>query len=87
MPRLLPEGGISMLKGTSRRVIEVRSPENAFFDRAVLYLRPEVTALQAAQYEAGRFLPQAPRRSGWGSFLAGALVSAAVFGLVLYFYG
>jgi len=76
-----------MLKGASHRVIEVRSPDNAYFERAVLYLRPDVSALRAAQYEAEHFLPPAPRRSRLLSFLAGVLLSAAVCAIVLFVRG
>ena len=32
-----------MLKGVNKRIVEVNDPNSSYFERAVFYLRPEVT--------------------------------------------
>ena len=42
-----------MIKGVNKNVIEINRPDSAYFERAVLYLKPDVkdVPLQAAQME------------------------------------
>lgn len=70
-----------MIKGVNRKVIEINRPDSAYFERAVLYLRPEVTdaELLAAQTETlERLAVPRHRHTAWAAFLLGAAVSAAV---------
>ncbi|MDE6424679.1 MAG: hypothetical protein K2K89_00855 [Ruminococcus sp.] len=36
-----------MIKGVNKKIIEVNHPESIYFEKAVLYLRPEVRELPA----------------------------------------
>lgn len=38
-----------MLKGVTRRIIEVKGPENSRFERAVLYLRTDAPILKQSE--------------------------------------
>ena len=82
-----------MIKGVNHRVIEVSRPESAYFERAVLFLRPELSesSLQTAELAAEHFLGESiPKRrrfrlQGWGWFMLGCAVSggaAAAFCLL-----
>ncbi len=85
-----------MIKGVNKKVIEVNRPDSVYFERAVLYLRPEVTdvPLSAAESEADVFFEELPQqmRRGMGLrsvllFLTGALSSAGVCLLVMWLIG
>ncbi len=75
-----------MIKGVNRRVIEINRPDSEYFERAVLYLRPEVNEvpLHAAQNAAQSYFGGQPHRHrsvrirGWLWFLLGAAAAAAV---------
>lgn len=86
-----------MVKGISRRVIVVRSPDPRFFEQAIFLLRedalhsdgvsPEQVLTEARQAAAGYVRRTAERRArralpGWLWFLLGA-VSAAALGWAL----
>lgn len=47
-----------MIKGVNRKIIEIRNPDSLYFEKAVLYLRPNVTLLSeaASQKEARKFI-------------------------------
>ncbi len=79
-----------MLKGVNKTVIEVSQPDSLYFERAVLYLRPEVTeaGLQAAAAESEHVLSALPGRfrrqkRAAGAFLLGMLVSGGICGVLL----
>lgn len=79
-----------MLKGVNRRVIEVKRPDSAYFERAVFYLRPEVDDIPAyaALHETegcfnGVKVTRSIRLRRWLWFLLGTLVSGGGF---LLFY-
>ncbi len=80
-----------MIKGVNKKVIEINRPDSAYFERAVLYLKPDVSeaAICAVQAEAEELLTTRKNRSprglllGWGLFLLGMLTSAAGCVLVL----
>ncbi len=81
-----------MIKGVNRKVIEINHPESAYFERAVLYLRPDVNEapLHAAQIETEAFLDsvahkQKPRHAlrSWVWFVLGMAVSGGVTAAVL----
>lgn len=73
----------AMIKGVSHRVIEIRHPESVYFERAVLYLRPEAgeAALPDMHRDAEAILgkmtekPGFRRLRGWVWFLLGAVCS------------
>lgn len=79
-----------MIKGVNRKVIEINHPDSIYFERAVLYLRPEVTeaSLHDAQAETEAYFGQLQdgknhkRLRGWVLFLLGALTSAGIFACV-----
>ncbi len=89
----LRKGGIAMVKGVNKKVIEINRPDSAYFERAVLYLRPEVSEVPpgAAQHEAEGFLGgTGQRRAGrrlhraaW--FLLGMLTSGSAALLAFWF--
>lgn len=79
-----------MIKGVNKKVIEINRTDSAYFERAVLYLRPDVTevSLHTAQTEADSYFAQTMghrvrrRLRGWLVFLLGMATSAAVFVLI-----
>lgn len=81
-----------MIKGVNRKVIEINHPESAYFERAVLYLRPDVNEapLHAAQLETEAFLGSTPRKQkqhhtlrSWVWFVLGMAVSGGVTAALL----
>ncbi len=80
-----------MIKGVNRKVIEINRPDSAYFERAVLYLKPDVSeaSLCAVQAEAEELLTARKSHThrgfllGWGLFLLGMLTSAGGCVLVL----
>lgn len=90
-----------MVKGVSRRVIVVRSPDPKLFEQAIFLVREE--AVQEGGITAERVLAEAKRaarayvwsNSRWGRGLgripapawtaAGALLATAVWSLAIYF--
>ena len=81
---LFRKAGIFMIKGVNKNVIEINRPDSAYFERAVLYLKPDVkdVSLQAAQMETLDYFRsgQKPKKflSGWVCFLLGMTVSAII---------
>ena len=49
-----------MLKGVNRQVLEITQPENKYFERILLFVRPEFSGLSEARLkqQAERALPQ-----------------------------
>ena len=53
-----------MIKGVNRNIIEVKDPDNIYFEKAVLYVRPNVTVFPEAVMKSetekllGRILPK-----------------------------
>lgn len=47
-----------MIKGVNKKIIEINNPDSLYFEKAVLYVRPNVTILPEAisQKEAQRIL-------------------------------
>lgn len=85
-----------MIKGVNKKVIEISRPDSIYFERAVLYLRPEVTEvpLYAAMEETDDYFSDLSHlkrgRTGLRSillFLTGAAVSAGVCLLVMWLLG
>ena len=52
-----------MLKGVNRQVVEICQPENKYFERILLFVRPEYSGLSEARLtqQAERAIPDAPR--------------------------
>ncbi|MBE6875778.1 MAG: hypothetical protein E7496_03500 [Ruminococcus sp.] len=71
-----------MIKGVNKKVIEINHPDSAYFERAVLYLKPDVKDIppHAAQMETLDYFPPDPKQKktvrGWMLFLLGMAVSA-----------
>lgn len=80
-----------MIKGVNRKVIEINRTDSDYFERAVLYLKPDVNeaSLQAAQLETQALLGQPGRRrvNGWVWFLMGAAASGGVYLLIMLLKG
>lgn len=79
-----------MMKGVSHRVIEINRPESVYFERAVLYLRPEAgdAPFSAVCRDAEKCLGIAGicrkrHLRGWAWFLLGAVCSAGGTAVVL----
>ncbi len=76
---------MNVIKGVSRRIIEINRPESPYFERAVLYLRPEMSdaPLRTAQLAAERYLGEvSPKQHhfclrGWAWFALGMAVSGS----------
>ncbi|MBR0484409.1 MAG: hypothetical protein IJJ69_06495 [Oscillospiraceae bacterium] len=81
-----------MIKGVNKKVIEINHPDSAYFERAVLYLKPNVKDVppHAAQMETLDYFPPLPEKkkilSGWMLFLTGMAVSAAGCWIFMHFY-
>lgn len=81
-----------MIRGVNKKVIEINHPDSVYFERAVLYLRPDIAEvpMQEAQAETEAYLRSAPsgRRKNhlrsWLIFFLGALTSAAGWMLALW---
>lgn len=81
-----------MLKGSNKRVVEVQDLENAYFERAILFLKPdcEIKDAGSLRSQAGSCLHQLQyrphRMCRWRSFLLGTLkiLLGTVSGLLLY---
>lgn len=79
-----------MIKGVNKKVIEINRPDSAYFERAVLYLKPDVkdVPLHAAQMETLDYFSSSQKQkkpfSSWILFLLGMAVSAAGCFLILY---
>ena len=52
-----------MLKGVNRQVVEISQPENKYFERILLFVRPEYSGMSEARLsqQAERAVPDAPR--------------------------
>ena len=90
-------GMIKMLKGVNRQIIEVSDTGNAYYERAILFVRPQYRDAQQALLEkqAKKLLctmqaPSAVRKRTLYAYnavrlllpaIAGALITAVLFGL------
>lgn len=86
-----------MLKGVTRRVVEVKNPDGRHFERAVLYLKPESDLCEkdaeraAKQYLDGidppeDGIPYRPPRAIFAALCLGLLITAAALAAVLILY-
>jgi hypothetical protein len=55
-----------MLKGVNRQVVEICQPENKYFERILLFVRPEYSGLSEARLtqQAQSAIPDTPRLPG-----------------------
>ncbi len=70
-----------MIKGVNKKVIEINRPDSAYFERAVLYLKPNVKDIPLHLENMDTFpIVQKSRHSlkNWIIFLSGMFVSAVV---------
>lgn len=79
-----------MIKGVNKKIIEVNHPESIYFEKAVLYLRPEVRELPAevTREEAEKYIsmitPELRRKKRSAALPAiAAAVLAAIIILLL----
>lgn len=81
-----------MIKGVNKKVIEINRPDSAYFERAVLYLKPDVNEvpLHAAQMETLDYFNSGEKKGksikGWLLFLLGMVTSGIVCGLLFHFW-
>lgn len=80
-----------MIKGVNKKVIEINRTDSAYFERAVLYLKPDVNEvpLHIAQLETLDYFNPAKKKKiskNWLLFLLGAVSSAVVCCLIVYFW-
>ncbi|MCR5601855.1 MAG: hypothetical protein K6G33_14080 [Ruminococcus sp.] len=47
-----------MIKGVNRKIIEIKNPDSLYFEKAILYLKPNITMFSeaASRKAAGSFL-------------------------------
>ena len=85
-------GGI-MIKGVNKKIIEINNPDSLYFEKAILYVRPNVTILPDAvsQKEAERILNgliRTKKRSGnFKKFIPHAFALMLIIALFLIFLG
>lgn len=78
-----------MIKGVNKKVIEINRPDSAYFERAVLYLKPDIkeVPLQAAQMETLDYFPAGQKQKktlpGWLLFLLGMAAGSGSIWLYL----
>ena len=78
-----------MIKGVNKKVIEINHPDSAYFERAVLYLKPDVKDVppHAAQMETLDYFPANQKQKktlpAWLIFLLG--MTAGGGGIWFYF--
>lgn len=77
-----------MIKGVTKKIIEINNPDSIYFEKAVFYLRPNVRELppEISRSEAHRYIARLGleytsqrKKRKWGKifFLAAAAASAA----------
>ncbi len=77
-----------MIKGVTKKIIEINNPDSIYFEKAVFYLRPNVRELppEISRSEAHRYIAKLGveytthrQRRKWGKIflLAAAVLSAA----------
>ncbi|MBR4628136.1 MAG: hypothetical protein IKO47_10650 [Ruminococcus sp.] len=81
-----------MIKGVNRRIIEIKTNDSAYFERAVLCLRPHILELpeEVAEEEASRYvamiMPEysAVKKHRLKYLRAALILSAAVILLIIF---
>ncbi len=53
-----------MIKGVTKNIIEVKNPDSMYFERAVFYLKPDISELPAefSEQETERYISELKRR-------------------------
>ena len=58
------KAGIILIKGVNHRIIEITGMDNDYFEKAILYVRPDKTTISEtridleARYAVGKIVPQ-----------------------------
>ncbi|MBR6394891.1 MAG: hypothetical protein IKS13_08755 [Ruminococcus sp.] len=84
-----------MIKGVTKKIIEINNPDSAYFEKAILYLRPEMREIpdQFLRDEANRYLSRSGLKYTKRKFslriartviISGLLLSAAGILFVLF---
>lgn len=80
-----------MIKGINRRVVEITSTDNDYFEKAVLYVRSDKGDVSASRLEdeareyLGRLTPKnAPQRLPLALKIGAAAASAAAITILIY---
>ena len=79
-----------MIKGVNKRIVEVKDPDSLYFERAVFYLRPNVSIIPdtVSHYEAeklfGRIIPHDGKCSQKLSNKRMLLIVAAAVTILLF---
>jgi len=84
------KGNDEMIKGVSKKIIEINSTDNIYFERAVLYIRPEMSDIPEGYLsrEADLFLSEKnmsgtgkkiSRKNAFVVLAAAVLISALLF--------
>lgn len=91
-----PQEGCNVVKGLSRRVIVIKSPDARYFDEAIFVLKDEIfggkdssAIIKEARKVANSYVkvnPKAPKKSGL-RFPPGMFVYAGTFGTAAVFLG
>ena len=90
-----------MVKGVNRQVLEINQPENPYFERILLFVKPEFSGLTAerltrqARSAEAQLCGRAPKQkdrararvSGGLRMLGCAGAGAALFALIQLFFG
>lgn len=72
------------MRGVNKMVIEVKSPENEYFERAILFLKPESGGASQSELSSGaeKLLASVKRRKNSGVPLPLTLLIAAAAALI-----
>lgn len=82
-----------MIKGVNKKIIEVNNPDSLFFEKAILYVKPNVTVFHEAvsRREAQKLIKNLTldeygivRKKRRGYFFASAVVAAVIIFLLLH---
>ena len=81
-----------MIKGVNKKVIEINRPDSAYFERAVLYLKPDVNEvpLHIAQMETLDYFNSSEKKKKIGKncslFLLGAVSASVICWFIFCFW-
>ena len=72
-----------MVKGVNKSIIEINNPDSIYFEKAVLYVRPNVTVFPEAvrRKETDRLLPY--KKTGKGGRIRKYIISSLIIALCL----
>lgn len=70
-----------MIKGVNKKVLEINNPQSLYFEKAVLYLKPNMTNIpyKLMKHEAQELIRSlSPKPPKYAVFLKASLITAAV---------